>query len=246
MNSKYVAMEPNDIIPQAVLDRVYTLHCSGVTLEAILADIRKNLLPGSHQPMMWPGKASGVSESLYTIAGTYLYRKMINDEKQNGRDFSIYMYIPEFDPVTGTYFHDREDHAHLYKRIATSTRLGGPKHLEMKALSEVLEDNESGLTAGALRGSDKQSVPQAEQLLSHKVAKSLQKLGYQAESKYIRTLANWHEANDGRAIRSSSSSKSSKQRTRCHYNYDMMNYLLDDYMPWHRDIYDFRLVDVNR
>ena len=33
---------------------------------------------------------------------------------------------------------------------------------------------------------------------------------------------------------------------RCHYNYDFLNLVLDELMPWHKDIYDFSHLEVNR
>ena len=29
-------------------------------------------------------------------------------------------------------------------------------------------------------------------------------------------------------------------------NYEMLNYVLDDWMPWHRENYDFSTIDINR
>ena len=34
--------------------------------------------------------------------------------------------------------------------------------------------------------------------------------------------------------------------TRCQLNYDFLNYILDDLMPWHRSIYDLSPLEVNR
>ncbi|XP_072042171.1 uncharacterized protein [Amphiura filiformis] len=174
----------------------------------------------------------------------FMYISLINDSTKTGRDHTVYAYIPEC--IAGSDFMDRGDHHHIHKRIATSTRMGGPEELEMSSLSEVLQDPHSGLTHSALRGDNKQSVPDAESLLSHNVANSLHKLGYQKEAKYIKTLANWHEAHDGRAIKSKHQSQASKQRKRSQYNYEMLNMILDEYMPWHRTCYDFRYIDINR
>ena len=93
------------------------------------------------------------------------------------------------------------------------------------------------MTQGALQGLDKQSVPDAEVLLSHKVAEFMAQHGYQNESEYVSMIASWHEGWDGRGLR---------QLDRCKANYMLLNYLLDEWMPWHRQTYDFRLMDVNR
>ena len=141
-----------------------------------------------------------------------------------------------------------EDQHHVVKRIGFTTRKGGPKTLDMTCYDEALKDPSSGLTDAALRGDHKQSVREAEALLSHHVAKSLKKLGYTEESRYVETVANWHEAHDGRAMKTpgAADSKFARQRARSKANYQMMNYLLDDYMPWHKTHYDFRLIDINR
>ena len=141
-----------------------------------------------------------------------------------------------------------EDQHHIIKRIGFSTRKGGPKRLDMKCFDEALKDSSSGLTDAALRGDHKQSVREAEVLLSHHVAKSLKKLGFTEESRYVQTVANWHEAHDGRAIKTpgAANTRCARQRARSKANYEMLAYLLDDFMPWHRQTYDFRLIDINR
>ena len=59
-----------------------------------------------------------------------------------------------------------EDHHHILKRIGLSTRKGGPADLDMESFCEILKDPASGLTDAALRGDHKQSVREAEILLS--------------------------------------------------------------------------------
>jgi hypothetical protein len=97
----------------------------------------------------------------------------------------------------------------------------------------------SGLTQIALQGLRKQSVPDAELLLSHRVADFLLEQGnqYTPEAQYVKVIADYHEAWDGRGL---------TQLQRCRNNYAMLNYILDEWMPWHNEIYDFRLIDVNR
>ena len=53
----------------------------------------------------------------------------------------------------------------------------------------------------------------------------------------MRVIANWHEASDGRGV---------SQLERSRKNYDMLNYILDDLMPWHTQSYDLSLLDINR
>lgn len=47
----------------------------------------------------------------------------------------------------------------------------------------------------------------------------------------------WHEASDGRGL---------SQLERCRYNYHMLNFILEEWMPWFRDCYDFSTIDINR
>ena len=113
---------------------------------------------------------------------------------------------------------------------------------------QVLKDGESGLTDTALKGTDKQSIAQAETLLSYHVASSLQRLGYPLESCYVRKIAQWHEASDGRAIQSTEGTAEGSQLMRQKYNTEMLSYLMEDYIPWQssQEHYDFRIIDINR
>ena len=94
-----------------------------------------------------------------------------------------------------------------------------------------------GLTQISLQGLRKQSVEDAERLLSTRVATFLRNRGYQSEAEYVRIIAEWHRANDERGL---------SQLERSRANYELLNYLLDDWMPWHRDNYDFTSIDINR
>lgn len=73
--------------------------------------------------------------------------------------------------------------------------------------------------------------------MSHKVADFMEDKGYAMEQEYVRTIACWHEASDGRGL---------SQLERSHANYQMLNYLLDEWMPWHHEVYDFLYADVNK
>jgi len=46
-----------------------------------------------------------------------------------------------------------------------------------------------------------------------------------------------HEAADGRGL---------SELEGCRKNYAMLNMILDDWMPWHKDNYDFSSMDINR
>lgn len=82
-----------------------------------------------------------------------------------------------------------------------------------------------------------QSVEDAEKLLSYQVALSMEQNNFESEAEYVRTIAGWHESSDGRGL---------TQLQRSKFNYQMLNYILDDFMPWHREIYNFLYIDINR
>ena len=97
----------------------------------------------------------------------------------------------------------------------------------------------TGLTYTALAGKRKQSVVDAERLLSYHVAEYFRQKGYEKEYEYVKVIAQWHESSDGPGGRIS-------QLQRCRYNYEMLGYILDEWMPWHRENYDFSTIDINR
>ncbi|CAB3982869.1 Hypothetical predicted protein [Paramuricea clavata] len=100
----------------------------------------------------------------------------------------VELYIPEIDPVTTDVHHDRGDHNHIYKRIASSTRNGNCEALDYAAYGDVLHDPKSGLTHVPLVGERKQSFADSEWLLSYHVVDSLQRLGYKTEAKCVKRM----------------------------------------------------------
>ena len=71
---------------------------------------------------------------------TYLYPKMVLDYTNDGVNFKEHLYVLEFDPRTGEYFHEREDHIHVLKRIANCARAGDVPDVD------ALHDPSTGLT----------------------------------------------------------------------------------------------------
>ena len=123
------------------------------------------------------------------------------------------------------------------QRIACHTRSGGPAGLHLECLEEAMKSPETCLTSVALTGVRKQDVGDAERIFSKSVANFLSNRGHSKEAKYIRTVSNWHISSDGRGI---------SQLLRSKYNYQMMNYILDELLPWYKDTYDFSLLEVNQ
>ena len=60
---------------------------------------------------------------------------------------------------------------------------------------------------------------------------------YKFEADYIEVVLNWRRSSDERGL---------SQLKRMKYNYEMLNFLLDELMPWHREQYDFSTLEVNR
>ena len=117
----------------------------------------------------------------------------------------------------------------MYQRRMTSIRL--------ERYKEALADRRVGLTLPALTGERKQSVKGAERLFNGNLQEWFKQNGYHEEEKYVTVVRNWHRAADERGL-------SELQRSR--FNYEMLNYILDDWMPWYKHCYDFSLLEVNR
>lgn len=117
---------------------------------------------------------------------TYLYRKMIKDFADNGVNFKDHLYVPEIDPRTNEYFHEREDHNHVLKRIANCTRAGDIPDVDVKAFVDALHDPSTGLTYTALTGQRKQSVPDCERMFSRGVLEHMERNGKTSTARFVR------------------------------------------------------------
>ena len=102
---------------------------------------------------------------------------------------------------------------------------------------EALSDPSSGLTYPSLTGARKQSVVDAERMFNPDLQAFVAKKGYAYESHYIATIWNWRRACDERGI---------SELKRCKFNYEFLNFILDELMPWHNWMYDFGRLEVNR
>ena len=108
----------------------------------------------------------------------HTFCKRVAELKLQCVDFTSHLYVPEVDPVTGLVHHDRADHNHFLKRIAQNLTIGGYSAVQYESFSDVLADPLSGLTHAALVGKRKQSVKDAERLLSYHVVNSLERQRY--------------------------------------------------------------------
>ena len=125
------------------------------------------------------------------------------------------------------------------QRIGTSLRVGGPKEIHLERFVEALQDTESGLTYPALVGTRKQSVEDVERLFGEPLIAFMEHKKYSSEAQYLRIIRNWRRAVDERGL-------TDDQRQQ--YNKDLLDFILDDLMPWHRKpgMRDFSLLEVNR
>lgn len=125
------------------------------------------------------------------------------------------------------------------QRIGTSLRLGGPKEIRLERFVEALKDPTSGLTYPALVGSRKQSIEDIERLFGKPLIVFMEHKQYTAEAAYLRTIRNWRCAIDERGLTDS---------LRQQYNEELLLFVLDDLMPWHRTsgMRDFSLLEVNQ
>lgn len=107
----------------------------------------------------------------------------------------------------------------------------------MERFDEALEDPCSGLTYSALTEVLKQSVEDVERLFGPGVIDFTERRGYVAEAEMVRTVRNWRRAIDERGL-------SEEQRRQFRDNF--LSFILDEWMPWHRESRDFSLLEVNR
>lgn len=104
---------------------------------------------------------------------------------------------------------------------------------------EAVYDEGAQLSYHALVGTRKQSVSDVEQIFSKDVLNFFKSNNYAFEAKYVEPIYNWRRACDERGL-------SDAQRS-C-YNQDLLNYILDELMPWHSQVQlrDFSLLEVNQ
>ena len=167
----------------------------------------------------------------------YLFKYKVSMYCEQGVNFRDYLYVPEVSERTGEPQQEREDHNHVLKRIAGSLRKGHIPNVDLQAFVKAMNNAETGLTYTALTGKRKQSVGDAEKLLSPAVAKWLKANGYLNEGRFVEIVSNWHKASDGRGL---------TEAVRKKYNLAMLDYLLEDWMPWYKDNRDYSTLDVNR
>jgi len=127
----------------------------------------------------------------------------------------------------------------IFQRIGQSLRHGGPRNICLEMFEEALHDTAAGLTYPALSGIRKQSVEDVKWLFSPSLILWMENKGYHHEAEYLEHVRNWRRASDERGLTNDQRSK---------LNAGLLNYILDDLMPWHKNdgLRDFSLLEVNR
>lgn len=74
-----------------------------------------------------------------------------------------------------------------------------PTH-RLRYMTDALHDPTTGLTYEALKGKNKQSVPDCERLISPGVISYLERRGHASGAQVIKIIRNWHKAVDGREL----------------------------------------------
>lgn len=98
-------------------------------------------------------------------------------------------------------------------------------------------DPNTHLTFSAMTGQRKQSIRDVEVLLSEDVEKFMGSKKYMYEAKYVRAVRHWRLASDQRGL---------SQLERCRYNYELLNLVVTEMMPWFEENYNFSTLEVTR
>lgn len=231
-----VATRDPVIPPEAVRILYKSKNELGMPTGQALQILRDNLVPEGQYPYSFRTNIKETSlDMLRTIYATFYFRHQIKKIQATGRDFSLYMYIPVLDPLTGEYVHHREDHAHLLKLLWLCTIKGNFVDLNSKGFEAASDAKECILTKSALTGERPQSVKDAEIFFSFNHANWLLQNMWHEEGRYILTVAQWHEASDGRGL---------SQLTRCRYNWAFLNFIISRWQPGLSDS-SFSQIDIN-
>lgn len=154
-NGTPVVEKKDQAIPGEVIQELHLLQArDGLSFEDAISTVRRNLVPPGHEPFPFRTKVRTESllDKLRTIVATFRYRNRIAELKKEGADFSMHVYVPEVDPITGDFYHEREDHCHILKRIWKHTREKGPEGFNLEGFDKAVLDPTTGLTLAALRG----------------------------------------------------------------------------------------------
>ena len=111
---------PNSAIPHEIIFQLHELRNNQLlSLEDAVTFVRGKLVPDGYAPYPFrKDTPESLLDKLRSVVATYQFRCDVQYWKDQGIDFSLYMYVPEVNPVTGDIHHERADHNHLLKRTA--------------------------------------------------------------------------------------------------------------------------------
>ncbi|XP_065892094.1 uncharacterized protein [Dysidea avara] len=237
-NGAITALLPNHAISPELLGDLNKWKSEGANLDDVIEWLRLQTVPPGYEIHTWTeGKDETKAEKLCSILAQLEYSYQVNLFDSKGTPFKSHLYVTEVHPITGVGFCEREDEAHIFKRIGHSLRQGN-SNLQLERFAEALHDPSAGLTYCALSGIRKQSVEDVDRLFGQSLIDWMERKGYCDEVAYLQVIHNWRRACDERGL-------TNDQRST--FNKNLLSFILDDLMPWHRnDGCDFSFLEVNR
>ena len=130
-NGASVVESRDEAIPFEVINDLDTLRRNHhMSLEDAITYLRGKLVPYDPYPFRRNAPESFL-DKLRSLIATYRFRARIAEMKQQGIDFSTFLYVPEVDPITKDIFHEREDHCHILRRAWKHTTEAGPEDMDL-------------------------------------------------------------------------------------------------------------------
>ncbi|XP_078609053.1 uncharacterized protein LOC144880633 [Branchiostoma floridae x Branchiostoma japonicum] len=112
--------DDNTCVPEEVRWKLHHLLEEGLTFEDGLHHIRNDLIPDGYTYHPWRINVMETElDMLRSITATYKFRERVRELREEGADFTRYIYVPEVDQTTQREHHEREDHNHIMKRLLT-------------------------------------------------------------------------------------------------------------------------------
>ena len=190
INGKPKTEKVDPAIPADIINLLHNLrNGDNLSLFDAVKAIRISLVPEGYEPYPFrSGVPECLEDMLKSIVAKYRFRNTVSKYMSEGIDFSTYLYIPQIDAESGEAFQEREDHCHILKRIWKHTREEEPPGTNLQGFDDAMLDPATGLTMAALTGERKQSVVDAERMLSYLVAKFLTEKGTQMKENTLELL----------------------------------------------------------
>lgn len=126
-----------------------------IPFESAIHILKRKQFPFYYDLYPWKyGKPDDKHAYLKSIMAQHIYQYKIDSWALQDVDFINYSYVPEYDERVGEYFHEREDHGHVLKRLTHSFRDGSIPGIDLRRFVEALKDPSTGLTSKHLLGKE--------------------------------------------------------------------------------------------